>query len=114
MACRPKAILSTDSPIVSAQEYDVRDLSAQPSSLEVCRWRVVIEKLYWSVVYCRKCLQYSILPQFIRGYIQVNFDRVYYAYLVDLLVCRRDQSCCDLEICFTRNMAVPITAGGTY
>ena len=46
--------------------------------------------------------------------IQVNFDRVYYAYLVDLLVCRRDQSCCDLEICFTRNMAAPITAGGTY
>ena len=43
----------------------------------------LIEKLYWSVV----CLQYSILPQFIRGYIQVNFDRVYYAYLVDLLVC---------------------------
>ena len=48
---------------------------------------VVIEKLYWSVVYCRKCLQYSILPQLIRGYIQVNFDRVYYACLVDLLVC---------------------------
>ena len=48
---------------------------------------VLIENLYWSVVYCRKCLQYSILPQFIRGYIQVNFDRVYYAYLVDLLVC---------------------------
>ena len=85
MACRPKAILSTDSPIVSAQEYDVRDLSAQRSSLKVCR--CCDRKLYWSVVYCRKCLQYSILPQFIRGYIQVNFDRVYYAYLVDLLVC---------------------------
>ena len=85
MACRPKAILSMDSPIVSAQEYDVRDLSAQRSSLEVCR--CCDRKLYWSVVYCRKCLQYSILPQFICGYIQVNFDRVYYAYLVDLLVC---------------------------
>ena len=44
-------------------------------------------KLYWSVVYCRKCLQYSILPQFIRGYIQVHFDRVNYAYSLDILVC---------------------------
>ena len=33
VAYRPKAILSTDSPIVSAQEYDVHDLSAQRSSL---------------------------------------------------------------------------------
>ena len=88
MAYRPKAILSTDSPIVSAQEYDVHDLSAQQSSLASLPvlW-LMSRKLYWSVVYCRKCLQYSILPQFIRGYIQVHFDRVNYAYSLDILVC---------------------------
>ena len=54
MACRPKAILSTDSPIVSAQEYDVRDLSAQRSSLEVCRCfdrKVVLERCLLSKVF---------------------------------------------------------------
>ena len=88
VAYRPKAILSTDSPIVSAQEYDVHDLSAQRSSLASLPvlW-LMSRKLYWSVVYCRKCLQYSILPQFIRGYIQVHFDRVNYAYSLDILVC---------------------------
>ena len=48
---------------------------------------VETRKLDWSFVYCRKCLQYSILPQLIRGYIQVNFDRAYYTYLVEILVC---------------------------
>ena len=78
MAYRPKAILSMGFPIVSAQEYDVYDLSAQLSSLAslpvLCSksW-----KLDWSFVYCRKCLQHSLLPQFIRGYIQINFDRAY-------------------------------------
>ena len=88
MAYRPKAISSTDSPIVSAQEYVVHDLSAQLSFLASlpALW-LMSRKLYWSVVYCRKCLQYSILPQFIRGYIQVHFDRVNYAYSLDILVC---------------------------
>ena len=55
--------LSTDFPIVSAQEYDVRDLSAQRSSLEVCRCcdrkvescigaLYIVESVY-SVPYCR-------------------------------------------------------------
>ena len=63
MACRPNAILSTDSPIVSAQEYDVRDLSAQRGSLEVCRCcdrkvescigaLFIVESVY-SIPYCR-------------------------------------------------------------
>ena len=37
VACRPKAILSTDSPIVSAQEYNVRDLISLVDFLPYCR-----------------------------------------------------------------------------
>ena len=49
---RPKAILSTDSPIVSAQEYDVHDLSAQRSSLRKFACVVVDE----SEVVLERCL----------------------------------------------------------
>ena len=59
MAYRPKAILSTDFPIVSPQEYDVRDLSAQrvPSKFA----GVVIEKLK---VVLERCLLSKVFTVF--------------------------------------------------
>ena len=67
MAYRLEAILSTGFPIVSAQEYDVHDLSAQRSSLASlrCYGRKVGSCIGASLI-VDKCLHYCILQQFIR------------------------------------------------
>ena len=67
MAYQPKAILSTDFPSVSAQEYDVHGLCAQRISLASLPM-LLSKSLSWigASFIVEKCLQYSILPQYNR------------------------------------------------